>query len=247
MIIERTMHPRWLSNSYLVGDVPGGHAVIVDTGGPMEPILQKIDELELEVTHVFCTHHHADHVIHNDHYVARFGAPVCGHPDERRMFGGLDLELRDGDEVRTGGLRIRALHVPGHTLGQLTYVVNETDAFTGDTLFRRTVGGTRASGHTTFEDLRHSIMEKLMRLPGETRAHPGHADPTTIGEEWEGNPFIRAWRGLDTPDEKPCAAFGRPATLVLRARDYDGGSKCWVRFDDGDRPDIVPGSQVSDR
>ena len=57
------------------------------------------------------------------------------------------------------------------------------------------------------------------------------------------NPFIRVWRGLDPEGAGPCTAFGRPATLVLLGSDYDGGTKAWVRWEDG-ADDIVPGSQV---
>jgi len=246
MIVERAMDANWLSNTYLVADKPGGHAVLIDTGGPIEPILDKIVKHRLTVSHVLCTHHHIDHIAHNADYKARFGCPVCGHAKERELFGGLDLELGDGDELTTGGLHIRALHVPGHTQGQLAYLVNDARVFTGDTLFRDSVGGTRAPGHASFEELRHSIMEVLMRLPKDTRVLPGHTEPTTIGDEWERNPFIRAWRGVEASRETRCTAFGLPATLLLRAHDYDGGTKCWVRFDDGNRLDVVPGSKVED-
>jgi len=244
MIIEKTMSEGWLSNSWLVADRAGGHAVLIDTGGPMEPLVRRIEELRVTLTHVLCTHHHIDHVQHNDAWRSRFDCPVCGHASERQLFGGLDVELADGDELVSGGLHIRALHTPGHTRGMLAFLVNERCVFTGDTLFRGTVGGTRAPGHTTFDDLRRSIMEVLMRLPPSTTVHPGHTDPTTIGEEWERNPFIRLWRGVERPTERPCLAFGQPATLLLRARDYDGGSKCWVRFDEGNALEVVPGSQV---
>ena len=244
MIIEKTMHDGWLSNSWLVADKPGGHAVVIDTGGPMGPIVQKIEEQRLTLTHILCTHHHIDHIQHNPDYQERFGCPVCGHGDEKRLFGDLDLELTDGDELVSGDLHIRALHIPGHTLGQLAFYINEERVFTGDTLFRRTIGGTRAPGHTNFHDMQHSLMDVLMRLPKETPVHPGHTDSTTIGEEWEANPFIRMWRGLDKVGHAPCTAFGQPATLLLSAVDYDGGKKCWVRFEAGNQLDIVPGSQV---
>jgi len=244
VIILRTMDGNWLSNTYLVADKAGGHAVLIDTGGPVGPILEKVAELRLTVSHVLCTHHHVDHIAHNADYKTRFGCPVCGHAKERELFGGLDLELGDGDELVTGGLHVRALHVPGHTQGQLAYLVNDERVFTGDTLFKDSVGGTRAPGHGTFEELRHSIMDVLMRLRRDTAVHPGHTDPTTIGEEWERNPFVRAWRGLDIGRETRCTALGLPAALLLRARDYDGGTKCWVRFDEGNRLDVVPGSRV---
>lgn len=243
MIIEKTMHSGWLSNTWLVADTTGGHAVLIDTGGPMQPILAAIETHRLTLTHVLCTHHHYDHVAHNGDYRSRFGCPICGGRAERELFRDLDVELGDGDELVSGDLHVRALHIPGHTAGQLGFLVNEERVFTGDTLFRGSIGGTRNPGHTTFEDLRHSIMDVLMRLPKETVVHPGHMDPTTIGEEWARNPFVRYWRGLEPGTEERCNAFDRPATLLFSCRDYDGGTKHQVRFDDGSS-DIVPGSRV---
>jgi len=243
-IVKKSMSRGWLSNTYLVADRPGGQAVLIDTGGPTEPILAAIEELRVTVTHVLCTHHHIDHVQHNRVYAEQFGCPICGHGSERSLFGDLDRELEHDEELVTGGLRIRPLHIPGHTIGQLAFLVNDEMVFTGDTLFRRTVGGTRAPGHTTFEDIQHSLLEVLMKLPKETLVYPGHTDSTTIAEEWEENPFIRMWRGLDPMVEQRCEAFGQPAALLLRARDYDGGFKCQVRFDEGNELAIVPGSRV---
>ncbi len=247
MIITRTMNDDYLSNTWLVGDREGGHAVLIDSGGPTGPILEAIEQNRLTLTHVLCTHHHIDHVQFNDEYTSRFGCRVCGHRAETELFGGLDVALDDGDELVTGGLHVRALHVPGHTVGQLSFLLNEKRVFTGDTLFKGSIGGTMAPGHTTFEDIRNSLMDVLMRLPKEMPVHPGHMEETTIGHEWETNAFIRAFRGADTVTERRCTAFGRPATLLLDAPDYDGGRKCWVRFDEGNRLDIVPGSQVQVR
>ncbi len=115
--------------------------------------------------------------------------------------------------------------------------------FTGDTLFKGSVGGVRAPGSTSYEDLKESIMGTLVKLPPETIVRPGHSDPSTIGDELEHNAFIRVWRGLDPEGAEQCTALGEPATLVLFGDDYDGGHKAWVRWPDG-RDDIVPGSQV---
>lgn len=245
VLVTKTMSPGWLSNTYLVIDRPQGHGVLIDTGGPSDPILKKIKSLGVTITHVLCTHHHYDHVAFNNLYKRHLGCPICGHTAERSLFTHLDHELRDGEELQSGDLHIRALHIPGHTLGQLAFLVNEDRIFTGDTLFRGSVGGTRGPGHTTFEDLRHSIMEVLMRLPESTIVHPGHTDPTTIGREWSDNPFIRAWRGLDRQLDRPCTAMGRPATLLVQARDYDGGTKCQVRFNDDGEEAVVGGSRVA--
>ncbi len=246
MIITVAMSPEWLANTWLVADRPGGSAVIVDAGAPTDRILEKIDRHRLTVTHVLCTHHHVDHVANASFYRERLGAAICGHESEAPLFRSLDSRLRDDETIASGDLRIRVLHIPGHTMGQIAFVMNDERVFTGDTLFRGSVGGTRAPGHTTFEDLHHSIMRVLMALPPQWAVHPGHMGATTIRQEWEINPFIRLWRGLDEPTASPCIAMGRRATLLLRAPDYDGGTKCWVRFADDGRLDIVPGSVTTD-
>jgi len=246
MLIQSSRDAHWLSNSWLLADRPGGHAVLIDTGAPMEPLLEVMEEQKLTLTAILNTHHHPDHVQHNLALHDRFACPVCAHAAEQDRIPGLTLALEEDQEIRCGELTIRAMHIPGHTSGQLAFLVEDKAVFTGDTLFRDSVGGTRGVDHTCFEDLHHSVMERLMALPKETVVYPGHMEPTTIGREWEENPFLRVWRGLDAVHEVDCLAFGEEARLLLRARDYDGGSKCWVRFADG-KLDLVPGSQVKER
>jgi glyoxylase-like metal-dependent hydrolase (beta-lactamase superfamily II) len=242
MILERSMHDQFLSNTYVVGDEEGGTAVMIDAGGPVEPLLEAIDRHGLTLSHVLLTHHHYDHVCELAQVLERHpDAAVLGH--ELEEVEGRTGTIAPGDTLEAGGLRIEAIHTPGHTAGMLSFLVDSTDVFTGDTLFRNSVGGVRAPGHTTFEDIRASIMDRLLKLPPDTRIHPGHTDPTTVAEEWEGNSFVRVWRGLDSEGDEPCTALGEPATLVLLGDDYDGGHKAWVRWPDG-RDDIVPGSQV---
>ncbi len=245
MIVERSIHPDWLSNAYLVADEPGGAAVVIDSGGPSGPLMEKIEEHGLSPSHLLITHHHGDHVAENAVYKERFGVEILAHPLEAEQLMDVDRTIEPGDEVlKVGGLSIGALHTPGHTAGMLNFVVNGGDVFTGDTLFKRSVGGVRAPGSTSFEDLRSSVMDVLMGLAPDTRVHPGHTDPTTVGEEWEENPFVRLWRGLDPEGSDRCTVWGEPATLVLWGPDYDGGHKAWVRWDESGKDDIVPGSQV---
>jgi hydroxyacylglutathione hydrolase len=244
VILERSLNDQFVSNTYLVADEPGGTAVMIDAGGPVAPLLALIDSEDLTLSHVLLTHHHYDHVSSVDDVIgAHPEVAVLIHPAERDLALRATADLEPGETLEAGGLRIEPLHTPGHTAGMLSLLVNDTDVFTGDTLFKGSVGGVRAPGHTTYQDLKDSIMRTLMELPPETRIHPGHTDPTTVGEEWENNPFIRIWRGLDPEGDEPCTAMGEPATLILLARDYDGGKKAWVRWPDGS-DDIVPGSQV---
>ena len=241
MILERSMHPQFLSNTYLVGEA-AGPGFFVDAGGPVAPLLEKAAELQIDVTHVLLTHSHHDHVAELPAILERFpDAQVLIHPAEAEVAdttGTMDA----GQTIRIGELDVQTLHTPGHTAGMLSLLV-EGNVFTGDTLFKNSVGGVRAPGHTTFEDIRRSIMEVLLTLPPETTIRPGHTDPTTVEQEWETNAFVRVWRGLDPEGDDPCTAMGQPATLVLLGDDYDGGHKAWVRWPDG-ADDIVGGSQV---
>ena len=238
------MHPEWLSNAYLVADREGGHGVIVDSGAPSEPLLAAVEENRLTVPYLLLTHHHHDHVSENHVYQERLGVEILAHPLEAERLLDVDRAIEPGEILEVGGLRIDGLHTPGHTDGMLTFRVNNTDIFTGDTLFKGSVGGVRAPGSTTFQDLKESIMGVLMKLPPDTRVHPGHTDPTTIGDEWEQNAFVRVWRGLDPESSERCKVGEEEATLVLFAPDYDGGHKAWVRWDETGRDDIVPGSMV---
>jgi hydroxyacylglutathione hydrolase len=252
VIIQRVENPEFLSNAYLIVDAPGGHGVLVDSNGAQvtEPLVERVEREGIEVTHVLLTHHHWDHVLDVDALAARFDAPIVAHPKAAELLEGKVTETMDeGDVIESGGLRIEVIHTPGHCADHLALLVDGADCLTADVIFKGTVGGTRAPGATGFEDLRGSIMDKLMKLPPETRIHPGHRAPSTIGEEWETNPFIRIWRGLDSESADP-VSLGPPdaeereeATLVLWAPDYDGGNKAWVRFPDGSDA-IVGGSQV---
>lgn len=245
MLVERSMSDGWLSNTYVVADRPGGTAVMIDAGGPIAPLLAFLRREQLTLTHVLLTHHHHDHVAELDAVRERFPEiPVLIHPAERELVPGATGTLSPGETVTAGDLAIVAIHTPGHTAGMLSLLAGGTNVFTGDTLFKGSVGGVRAPGHTTYADLKASIMETLLKLPPSTRIHPGHTDPTTVADELEHNRFVRIWRGLDPEGDQPCTAMGQPATLILLGDDYDGGHKAWVRWPDGS-DDIVPGSQVT--
>lgn len=244
VIVERSMQPDFLSNSYLVGDEPGGHGVIIDGGADPAPLFAAAEENRLSVPYLLLTHHHHDHVSENHLIKERLGVEILAHPLEAARLTDVDRAIEPGEILEVGGLRIDGLHTPGHTDGMLSFRVNDAEIYTGDTLFQRSVGGVRAPGSTTFEDLKASIMDVLMKLPHEMVVRPGHTEPTTIGEEWEQNAFVRVWRGLDPESDERCRVWEEEAQLVLWAPDYDGGHKAWVRWTDSGRDDIVPGSQV---
>jgi glyoxylase-like metal-dependent hydrolase (beta-lactamase superfamily II) len=212
------MHPGYLSNAYVVADEEGGMAVFVDSGAPLEPLKVAVERWRAVPQLVLRTHSHSDHVEHE----AELGLPVRT------------------DSAEVGGLGVEALPTPGHSDDMVAFLVNGEAVFTGDTLFKDSVGG------GNFEQLQSSVMDILMKLPPETRVLPGHTDETTIGREWEENPFVRVWRGVEPEGTERCRVGGEEATLVVWSPDYDGGGKAWVRFDDG-RDAIVGGSRVQRR
>jgi hydroxyacylglutathione hydrolase len=215
VLIERSMHPGYLSNAYLVADDEGGSALYVDSGAPLAPLREAASRWRVEPEVVLRTHSHADHVEHE----VELGLPVRT------------------DAAEAGALRVEALATPGHSDDMVAFVVNGEAVFTGDTLFKDSVGG------GNFEQIRSSVMDVLMKLPPETRVLPGHTEETTIGREWEENPFVRVWRGAEPEGTEPVKVGGEDATLIVWSPDYDGGGKAWVRFGDG-RDAIVGGSRV---
>src|SRR5436190_16626803 len=210
------MHPNYLSNAYLVGDEEGGVAVFVDSGAPLGPLQSAAERWRVEPQLVLRTHSHHDHVEHE----AELGLPV-------RTNG-----------VEVGGLHVEAVSTPGHSDDMVAFVVDGEAVFTGDTLFKGSVGG------GDFEQIRHSVMDVLLGLPHELRVLPGHTDETTLAREWEENPFVRVWRRADAEGTERVRVGGDDdATLIVWSPDYDGGGTAWVRFDDG-RDAIVGGSRV---
>jgi hydroxyacylglutathione hydrolase len=86
-------------------------------------------------------------------------------------------------------------------------------------------------------------MDVYMAMPHERRLLPGHTDESTIGREWEENPFVVVWRGARPEGTDSVTVRGREATLIVWSPDYDGNGKAWVRYDDGTDA-IVGGSSV---
>ena len=212
------MEDNWLSNAFVLGDEPGGVAVFVDSGAPLEPLLAVVERERLTPTHVLRTHSHVDHVAHEEELTSRFGIPVVT------------------GAVETGRLRIESIPTPGHSDDGVAFVVDGL-CFSGDTLFRDAVGGGPA------DIVRDSVMERLMTLPHETRVLPGHTIETTIGREWERNPFVRYWRGLDPEAGGRCRVGGVDAVVVVESPDYDGKGKILVRLDSGEER-IIGASRV---
>jgi hydroxyacylglutathione hydrolase len=241
MEIHLTESDGYLTDAYLIDD-GAGTGVLIDGNGVGEPLLAIARDKGLTIAALLLTHHHVDHVMLDSY--SELDVPIYASAATAQALDDItvDTTLTDGEHLKLGELDIEALSTPGHAKGHLAFLVNGSDVFTADVLFAGTVGGTRGPSATGIDDLRGSL-RRLAALAPETRVHPGHREPTTIGAELEGNIFLQALLGDEVPEGEPCTVAGAPATLLLWGPDYDGTHKAWVRMADGTEH-ITGGSQV---
>jgi glyoxylase-like metal-dependent hydrolase (beta-lactamase superfamily II) len=191
-------------NCFVVSDEATSKALIIDPGDEVERISEAIDSGRLKPEFILCTHAHYDHVCAAGDLKKAYGAPLVMHEGEadtyastRRLcvswgyepedFPPPDRTVTDGETVTLGSLTFRVIHTPGHTPGGIC-LFGEDVLFTGDTLFRGSVGRTDLAGGDMQALL--SSLEKLLRLPAGTRVLSGHGEETTIGREAAANPFL---------------------------------------------------------
>src|SRR6266566_4569270 len=130
VILESSTHPGFRSNTYLVCDGEGGPAFFIDDGGPVRPLIEAAERLQLVPTHVLLTHHHFDHVCEVGELRARWPQLEVriselerelwqGAPDAGGGAAGF-ATIEAGQALRLGTLEVRPLHTPGHTVGMLS-------------------------------------------------------------------------------------------------------------------------------
>jgi glyoxylase-like metal-dependent hydrolase (beta-lactamase superfamily II) len=174
------------NNVWVVGD--DAECIVIDAPHSVDGILAVVAGREVKA--IVCTHAHDDHVRVAPELRARTGAPILLHPDDRPLWElthgrsvSWDEDLSDGQTLTVGGTPLQVLHTPGHAPGAVClYAPALGCVFTGDTLFH---GGPGATGRSYSDrpTLEASIRAKLFALPGETIAHTGHGEDTTIAAE----------------------------------------------------------------
>ena len=155
--------------AYLLDD-GSGELAIVDASEPA-PVLPALERAQGRLTAIFATHHHHDHVGGNEEVLARHGgARVYGYETDRGRIPCQTEYLRDGQTFTWGKTQVRALHIPGHTLGAVAYVLGDA-VFTGDTLF---LAGCGRLFEGTPAMMFHSLCEVLAPLGDGMRVFCGH-------------------------------------------------------------------------
>ncbi len=204
-------------NTYVVSDATH-EAAIIDCGCFTEQewaeVHQYLESEQLKPVHLLNTHLHFDHSLGNsfvirdyglrpeasadddDLYshmrqqVAMFLGQACAQALDESFTALLAPPLTDGQLVSVGGLRLQVIATPGHTAGGLCFYCEAEHAlFSGDTLFRGSMGRTDLPGGNG-HDLVNSILDRLFTLPPDTTVYPGHGPQTTIGRELRSNPYL---------------------------------------------------------
>ena len=178
---------------------------IIDPGANPERIMDLIKKNSLQPMYILLTHGHFDHIGAVKELKELTGAQVAIHREDEGMltdavlnlsahFGREtvqvppDFVLEDGDILQIGKTSLKVIHTPGHTRGGVSYL-GDGILFTGDTLFRGSIGRTDLP-RADFSELIQSVNEKLMVLDNSLPIYPGHGSPSTLKLESITNPFL---------------------------------------------------------
>lgn len=198
-------------NCSVVADLTSRRAVVIDPGGDIQKIRARLTRHAVQLDAILLTHAHIDHVAAARQLQSETNAPVRAHPQDRfllQMLGvqaamiGLPMtsgpeavfDLVEGSVVPLAPAAFRVIHTPGHSPGGVSLLL-EGDGpsvlFSGDTLFQGGIGRSDLWGGDQ-DLLIRSIRDRLFTLDPSVRVIAGHGPETTIGDEREANPFVRA-------------------------------------------------------
>lgn len=199
MIIQPFATGYFSTNAYVVACPETHIAAIIDPAEGSTPLITSyLAKHELRPEKILITHSHWDHIADVAKLKAEYRIPVFIHPEDAQNLeqpgsDGLPLwisipgvkpdhYLHEGDIISIGNLKLKVIHTPGHTPGGVCfYCPKENILFSGDTLFKGTIGN--LSFPTARPDKMWPSLTKLAKLPSETRVFPGHGESTTIGAE----------------------------------------------------------------
>ena len=195
-------------NCSVIGDEATREAMVIDPGDDLEDVAAIISKHNLKVKQIVITHAHIDHVGGAMKLRALTGAPILLNQNDYALLKMIDVqatwvgmespgevkidaELAHGENLSAGGLSANVLHTPGHSEGSVClYFPTEKLLIAGDTLFAGSIGRTDLPGGS-FEKIMRSLHQRVLALPDDTVVIPGHGPKTTIGDEREGNPYLK--------------------------------------------------------
>lgn len=185
-------------------------AVAIDPGANAGQIIRYLGTKKLELEAILLTHGHFDHIGAVNELAEKYQVPIYAHKKEKEYFDHPEINLSpmvhqtlvlnpnfnyqylvDDAHFTCLEADVQVFHVPGHTTGSLCYYFAQDEmVFTGDTLFKGSIGRTDFI-YGNHDQLVSGIKRKLLNLPAQTLVYPGHGDCTTVEEEIQSNPFLR--------------------------------------------------------
>ena len=179
------------ANTYIIAR--GGEAAIIDAGANLRQVSEIVDKYKLSVKYILLTHGHSDHILFADKYKTKYKAIVALHSGDlsfarRHKNLKIDTWLKGDETLYLAGKELRIIHTPGHSRGGIS-ILFDNNLFTGDALFKETIGRTDFAGGN-YDELIKSIKTKLLIMPNSTPIYPGHGEQSTIGYEKQNNPFL---------------------------------------------------------
>jgi len=203
----------YATNCWVLATGEGSECIVIDPGMPdvsME-LADLLSKHRLKPVATLITHGHLDHTFSVVPVCDGYGIPAYIHsedrnllldptaaitPEFRRMLDGMSFseprevrELKSGEEFELVGLKIKAIHSPGHTRGSLMFLVDGQTLLSGDVLFAGSVGRTDLPTGSS-EDMQKTLSKKVLTLDDEIRVLPGHGPETKIGYERKNNPYL---------------------------------------------------------
>lgn len=203
MNFKRIVMSLYTENCYVFWD-DNNIGGIIDPGSDFDRLDEFLTENRTDIKEILLTHSHFDHIGSAARLSQKFGVPVKMSYEEREVFENPENSLevnfevpghieyfRDGDIINVGATELKVILTPGHTKGSVCfYCENEKILFSGDTLFKGTVG--RWDFPTgDFAALENSVRNRLYILPDDVRVYSGHGFSTLIKREKEGNGVVR--------------------------------------------------------
>ena len=198
-------------NTYLLWDQTM-ECIIIDAGnssaGEDSRLAEFIANNGLKPVMAVNTHGHFDHLMGVNFLKQTYGVKFAlSSKDEYlrasaqqscAMFGiaavvdvpQIDIDLDTIDTISFGETELKVIKTPGHTPGGVClYHEQSSQLFSGDTLFRESIGRTDLPGGE-YGTIIRSILNNIIPLGDEVTVYPGHSDKTTIGHESLYNPFV---------------------------------------------------------
>ena len=208
----RIRNREFASNTYICGTEDSAQCMVIDPGLDLEALEGALERLGVTPRAIFCTHGHFDHIAGAAHLQRMYDVPMYLHRLDlkaletanftmmisrvsgRITIPSVDVLAEDGSEIPFGLEHVTFMHTPGHTPGS-SFLLFRDFAFSGDTVYRDSVGLNRLPGEDTAQ-LRRSIVDLWDRLPDSLLICPGHGDADVFGNIKNQNKKLRAFVGL---------------------------------------------------